>query len=76
MQFLKLTILTACLLPIAAVAQTVEDTDGDGVFSREEIAAAFPDVSEDTFAQMDANADGMIDEEELAAAVAAGIVAG
>ena len=71
-----LVITGACALLASAVwAQTmVEDTDGDGVFSMEEMRAAFPDVSDDVLVQVDVNEDGAIDAEELAAAIAVGVL--
>lgn len=47
------------------------DTDGDGLASLAEIQAAYPDVSEDLFAETDLDGDGYIDDEEMAAAVTA-----
>lgn len=55
---------------------TVTDTDGNGTYSMEELVAAYPDLTEETFKAIDANADGAVDAEELAAAVAAGTIAG
>ena len=56
-----------------ANAQTaIADTDGNGVYSMEELVAAFPDLTEENFKAADTNADGSIDMEELAAAVEAG----
>ena len=71
-----LVITSACALLASAVwAQTmVEDTDGDGVYSMEEMRAAYPDVSDDVLVQVDVNEDGAIDEEELAAAIAVGVL--
>ncbi len=56
----------------AAVAQEVTDTDGDGAYSMEELMAAYPSLTAETFAVVDANADGVVDADELAAAQAAG----
>lgn len=50
----------------------VSDTDGDGVFSMEELRAAFPTLTEKNFVASDTNADGAIDMKELAAAVSSG----
>lgn len=57
----------------AAMAQVV-DEDGNGTFSMEEMQAAYPDLTEETFAEIDSNADGAIDADELAAAEAAGLL--
>ncbi|WP_343082094.1 EF-hand domain-containing protein [Ostreiculturibacter nitratireducens] len=60
-----------------AQAQTmVADADGDGVYSMEEMLAAYPDLTEETFAAIDANADGSVDADELQAAVEAGTLPG
>lgn len=57
----------------AAFADMAElDTDGDGMISYDEMIAAVPDVTEDTFATLDTNADGSVDSEEYAAAEQAG----
>ena len=54
----------------------VQDSDGDGVFSMDEMVAAYPDLTEETFGQIDTDADGAISAEELAAAIAAELIAG
>jgi len=59
----------------AALAQTmVEDTDGNGVYSIEELQVAFPELTEEVFTTVDSNADGSVDAEELAAAEEAGVL--
>lgn len=40
------------------------DGDGDGAVSFEELQAVRPEVTEDQFARMDTNADGVISEDE------------
>jgi Ca2+-binding EF-hand superfamily protein len=57
-----------------AVAQAEMDTDGDGMFSFNEMLAAFPTLTEETFISIDANADGTVDEAELLAAQESGLV--
>ncbi|MEZ5715651.1 MAG: EF-hand domain-containing protein [Paracoccaceae bacterium] len=70
------TLLAAALVLSASNAMAaVEDSDGNGTYSMEEMAAAYPDLTEEQFAQIDANADGEVDADELAAAVAAGTIA-
>ena len=60
----------------AANAQTVvTDTEGNGTYSIEEMTAAYPDMTPELFAEIDANADGAVDADELAAAQEAGKVA-
>lgn len=59
----------------AAAAQTmVEDTDGNGTYSMEELMVAFPDLTEETFTTVDTNADGQVDADELAAAEESGVL--
>ncbi len=57
----------------AAFAQTalpeVADTDGNGTWSLVELQAVWTDMTEETFAAVDANADGAVDTVELQAAV-------
>ena len=50
------------------------DVDGDGMVSMEEFTAAYPELTEETFAVADANADGMLDADEIAAAAEAGVL--
>jgi hypothetical protein len=57
----------------AALAQvTVEDTDGNGSYSMEELMVAYPDLTEDLFGEIDADGDGEVSPEELTAAQEAG----
>ena len=56
----------------AAIAQDVTDADGDGAYSMEELMVAYPNLTADVFAAVDANADGVVDADELAAAHASG----
>jgi hypothetical protein len=68
---------TASLLGVAgmAIAQEVADTDGVGVYSMEELMAAYPNLTPEVFALVDANADGTVDSDELTAAQEAGTLA-
>ena len=52
----------------------MEDSDGDGMFSFDEMLVAYPTLTEETFITIDTNGDGGIDEEELAAATEAGVL--
>ncbi|MEW2912761.1 EF-hand domain-containing protein [Leisingera sp. JC11] len=62
--------------PLAAMDSITEaDTDGNGTYSLEELQAAFPDLTEETFATIDANADGEADLAEVKAAEEAGLLA-
>lgn len=63
----------AALTAGAALAQvTVEDTDGNGSYSMEELMAAYPDLTEDLFGEIDADGDGEVSVDELTAAQEAG----
>ena len=66
--------LTALALSTTAFANTEIDTDGDGLMSMGELQAAYPTLSEDLFAAMDANGDGMIDADEFTAAQDAAVL--
>lgn len=58
-----------------ALAQTVvSDTDGNGTYSFEELQAAYPDLKENTFTDMDVNGDGEVDADELQAARESGAI--
>ena len=73
--FASIVIIAAMGTAGAAIAQTqVSDTDGDGVFSMEELQAAIPDMTEGLFALVDADGDGVVSAEELASAEAAGTI--
>jgi hypothetical protein len=58
----------------AGDALPVQDADGNGVFSLEEIQAAVPELTAETYAAIDSNADGGVDATELAAAIEAGTI--
>lgn len=64
----------AALSATAASAQTVTDTDGNGVYSIEELKAAYPAVDQALFGEIDQNTDGAVDADELQAAIEAGKV--
>lgn len=57
----------------AARAQEVEDANGDGVYSLEELRATFPDLSEADFLLLDTDGNAVIDAAELEAGAVAGI---
>ena len=64
----RTTILFAGLLGLGATAAMaeVEDANGDGVFSMDEVKVAYPDVTEEIFGQLDRDGDGSLNPEELA----------
>ncbi|MXQ07005.1 hypothetical protein GQ651_04005 [Alphaproteobacteria bacterium GH1-50] len=65
------------MLATASLAETaVEDADGDGTYSMEEILAVYPNVTDEVFEEIDTNDDGAVDADELALAVSAGLLAG
>ncbi|MGQ0566568.1 MAG: EF-hand domain-containing protein [Gemmobacter sp.] len=59
---------------LAQDALPVQDTNADGVYSLEEIQAAVPDLTAETYASVDTNADGGVDAAELAAAIEVGTI--
>jgi EF hand len=64
------------LAGLAANAQTVvSDTDGNGVYSIEELTAAYPDMTADLFGQIDVDGSGAVDADELQAARENGLIA-
>ncbi len=72
---LTLAPVFALTFSAAAFAAAHLDTDGDGAYSMDELTVAYPDMTEETFAAIDADASGTVTEEELQAAVDAGTVA-
>lgn len=76
MKTLNIVTLVALLATSAAYAQTmVEDSDGDGLYSMEELMVVYPGITEDIFGEVDTNGDGAVDVDELAAAEEAGVLA-
>jgi hypothetical protein len=65
------TILTtsAVVLALAAPAWAITvadlDTNGDGLVTIDEVQAAYPDTTDDSFAGLDTNGDGSLDDVEL-----------
>lgn len=78
---MKKLVLTLGALSILAAAQAatamteVEDTDGNGTYSYEELLVAFPGLTEESFADADADGNGELSAGELAAAEEAGDIA-
>lgn len=73
----KWKIILATLLGLgagAAAAAEIEDANGDGVYSMDEVKAAYPDLTEELFGTLDLNGDGALDAEELAAGETAGLL--
>lgn len=62
--------LLATFVAFSAHAMSAQiDTDGDGKASLVELQTVFPDLTEDLFLEIDANADGLVDDEEMMIAV-------
>lgn len=65
------------LVATQAVASTdLVDSDGNGSYSMEEMAAAYPGLTEEQFIEMDADENGEIDETELVEAIEGGMIEG
>lgn len=77
--FTKLAVIAAGVLSIAgsAGANTIvaeADVNEDGMYSWEEMASVYADLTEDTFIVIDTSNDGLVDEAEMTAAVEAGLL--
>lgn len=76
MKHIALTLATLLgLASVPALAQDlpeIADTDSNGIWSLSELQTAYPDLTQEVFLTLDANADGGIDTAELTTAVAAG----
>lgn len=73
----NIALQTAMMIALSATtlsAQAEMDSDGDGVLSYNEILAAHPTMTEETFVTIDANADGVVDADELKVANEAGLL--
>lgn len=75
----KLALVLAAIAALAAapaLAETkVTDTDGNGTFSKEELKAAYPDLTDATFKALDVDGNGQVDADELQAGREAGTIA-
>lgn len=75
MTVLALAGLSVIALQVNAQASMSElDTDGDGMFSFQELLVGYPTLTEETFTAIDVNGDGILDETEIAAAEEAGVM--
>lgn len=76
MTFLKITGLTTILLVPTALmaAETKLDADGDGAVTMTEFNEAMPEAGAAVFAEIDADANGVLDAEEVAEAVSIGVL--
>ncbi len=75
----KLVLVLGSLLALSAGVANAEtvvtDTDGNGMFSMEELKAAYPDLTDTVFTAVDVDGNGSIDADELQAAREAGTLA-
>ena len=76
MSFLKITGLTTILLvPTALMAgEKALDADGDGAVTMTEFNEAMPEAGASVFAEIDADANGVLDVEEVAQAINVGLL--
>ena len=76
MKHTALSFATILGLSVTSVwAETmVEDADASGGYSMEEMTAAWPDMTEELFVQLDVDASGEVSADELAAAQEAGLI--
>ena len=78
---MKKIVLTMCAISVLSAVQAsaaimIEDTDGNGTYSYEEMVAAVPDLTVDQFVVIDEDESGEVDAEELAAATEEGLIKG
>lgn len=66
--------LAAILAATALHAQEAVDGNGDGVFTLEELQATWPELTAETFRDIDVDANGSVDADELQAAVEQGLL--
>lgn len=69
---LALGVVSALVAGVATAETMIEDADGNGLYSYEELVVVFPELTEETFAAADLDADGALSVDELAAAQEAG----
>jgi len=75
----RISVIATALIALAAMAtamsaQTELDANGDGAYSFEELLVGYPDLTVETFAQLDADADGALNEAEMSAAMDGGML--
>lgn len=76
MKLQKLPVLAAIAVSVPAFVWAAGEIDanGDGILTLDEVQAVFPEITADSFATMDVNADGALDQEEVTAAQQAGLM--
>ncbi|WP_323783170.1 hypothetical protein [Thalassovita sp.] len=63
------TAVIALTLAAPALAEEIDssiDVNGDGFYSYAELAAVYPDLTEQSFAEFDISAEGLLDAKEVA----------
>ncbi len=66
--------ISALAVGVAQAETMVTDTDGNGLYSMEELILAFPDLTPEVFTAADSDADGALSVDELKAAQTAGTI--
>ncbi|MEO0370432.1 MAG: EF-hand domain-containing protein [Pseudomonadota bacterium] len=76
MTFLKITgLATILLVPTALMAGEAKlDADGDGAVTMTEFNEAMPEAGAAVFAEIDVDANGVLDAEEVAEAISVGML--
>lgn len=77
MKTLALTLSAAALAATGAMAQDaggVQDENEDGIYSMEELTAAYPELTEEQYDAIDADGDESVTVGEFADAVEAGLL--
>ena len=73
---LALAALATLLTPMLASADMLAelDTNGDGAVTVDELQAVYPDMTAESFSEMDINDDCLLDADEITAAEEAGTI--
>ena len=75
MRLIAMLSMAGSLVAFGAAAQEVEadiDTDGDGMYSLEELQTIHPELDDETFTLADDNGDGFLDATEYEGALTDG----
>ncbi len=74
MTLIALTVTGLSVAGLPAWAATEVDANGDGVMTLDEVQAVYPEITAETFASVDMDADGALSDEEMVAAQEKGII--
>lgn len=78
MKTLSTLLLALGALGLASAASAAAfadvDADGDGAITAAEFIAVYPDIGQDVWVTIDANADGVLTEDEHTAGIEAGLL--